>query len=148
MNYKFKSFDIDHNLLFVIQNYEHQSTEEILSTLHEAATSIVSESLKSTRASILNKRSKFFYKKSEIPILMCCTSAPYKQHEKWHPGQPLAVNVEVRFPKKILRMKPSDLEALAGEKFEKSIGLRDEITKFAALDKPEVQLPRGLKDVL
>lgn len=148
MNYKYSSFEIDRNIMFVIQNYIGDRTEEMLVAFYDMANSIVSESLKSTRAKSLNKRCNLFYKKTKIPILFTCSSMLFEYHEKHGDGKPLLVSVEIRFPKHVLRADPKQLEEIANQKFEKNIGLRDDMTKLINIDTPEVKVPRTLKGVL
>jgi hypothetical protein len=120
----------------------------MFSTFYDMANSIVSESLKSTRAKRLSKRCNLFYKKTKIPLLIICESIQFEYHERHSAGKPLAVKVEIRFPKRTMRADPKQLEDMANQKFEKNLGLRDDMTKLINIDMPEVKVPRTLKGVL
>ncbi len=145
MEWKFNKFEIDHTIMFVIQHYLGESTEEILASFYETANTIVTQTLKVSRARCLEKKTQFMYKKSKMPITISI-------HSRWFtyvkPGESLPVDVEIKFTKKMLRVNPEDLASYASEKFEKTIGLRDDTTQLKNLENPEIKLPKVLKGVL
>lgn len=148
MNFKFNQFIVDQNVLFVIQTYLGERTEEIFTSLYEIANTITSETLKKTRAARLDKRCEIYYKKSKIPITIDVVSRYYDRHLLENPDSALPITVNIYFKKKMKHYNLDQLKLLSEEKFEKSIGLRECMTALVEVTQPDIKLPKCLKGIL
>lgn len=149
MNYKFLLFKVDTVLVNMLHEATGESVTEIMANIYEATNTITSSSLKTTRASRLNKRCKFFYKK-KYPIQINCMMPYYFRHYENLVDKTIEINVEVRFPStKYHYLNVEMMKKLADQKFEQSVGLRENIE--IDIEKPnsmKIELPRNLKGVL
>lgn len=148
MKYRFNKFEIDQNILYVIQNFLGETTEEILASMFELANTTTTNLLAKSRARRLEKKIQFFYKKTKLPMELCVSSGYLRDVRAGTSVDPVWVSVKITFPEKLLRLDLKQLEEAAGEKLEKSIGLRDDMTKLAHVHTPDMNMPKALKGVL
>lgn len=147
--YKVSRFDIDSNLLYIIQDLTKESTEEILATLWENVNVVIANTLSVTKAQNLNEKIKTFYKKTTtIPMQIDVTSHYFRYMDTQEPGGAYQIQVKISFTRKMMTLKVKNLELLANEKLEVAIGLSDSMTELSNINKPEQQMKKRLAGLI
>jgi len=147
MNYKFRTFAVDENLLSIIQAVTNDPSEVIILYLNECAHSVAQDFFsKKNLPKMLNRTNKFFYKKNEtLPVSMALYSRARYAAEC---GITPEVYITIKFPVNMTHFPVDLLTRLQQENLEKSLGLSESVTALKEFSRPIVKLNKNLRGVI
>lgn len=147
MKYKINSFNINKDLMYMIQKISKESSEEILVYFWEIANTLVKDFYDNSKAYRMQKSAKIFFKENECLPIKISVSGPDVQYYK-DVTYPVAVTVQSSSVN--VKILPEEIQKLYAEHLEKSMQLRNDIemTKFGNIPAPKKSIPRFLKGVL
>ncbi len=132
-----RRFDVDSNLMYLIQNITGHSTNQILSYFYSMATSMTDHYLKKNKiARYINKQLKWHYEGyPSIPYNIQVYSAAVKDELS------IGLYISVKFPKSTTTIDVADM---VNKIVESSIGLEGS-EPMPPFDKPITKVPAGFK---
>ena len=139
---KAKSFDVDRNLGYMIQQITGDSTQEILGYFLGVAQFVMEDIGKKSKATWLTKDIVLFYKETSIVFrLTIAGSGPGSSTNA--SKSTIEVNVNVAFPKTTER---HNVTKLMDAVVESGLGLADD-TNMPLFERPNLKTPRCLREV-
>jgi len=135
--FKVRVFEVDNNLGYLIQQSTKDSTQEILAYFYGVAQFVLSDLIKTSKASFLNKTIVLFYKDTPISYRVQLSGPSFQRSEV------TGVNVAVSFPKMSQR---HDTSELMNAIVESGLGLTSE-ANMKEFERPNLKAPRCLKDI-
>jgi|GEM_PF-5264446 len=142
---KMGSFQVDNNLMFLIQSITKKPTQDILGYFYSTATTLTEEGLKHCVAQQFKRRLDYFYPGTDIPYRLEVWSG-WQTLRGYNAdrSKPLDVSVSISFPKKPLM---SDVADMITNFTEVGLGLT-EGEDLPLFQKPATRVPRGMKKKL
>jgi len=143
-----KTFDVDQNLMYLIQKVTGQSTNQILSYFYGIASGVAETYLQKKRlANRINKQLEWHYEGFDsIPYKLVVYSdwSGYRGFDSKDDSKVKQLYVSVNFPKSSTRI---DVTAMINSIVESSIGL-DGSEPMAPFPKPKTRVPAGFKKLI